>query len=90
MTLYRETPCEHVSAIEHVQDGFDSREPPHNPPNHMCPGGSREMVTINYEAAAQAVKRHLAPLAPTVLDVAWHSAAHQIVNAALGIKPPDV
>ncbi len=51
--LYRETKCEHGYAVEHVQNGFDSRQPPHDPPNHVCPGGSREEVVIDYEAAAK-------------------------------------
>ncbi len=51
MTLWRETLCEHGYAVEHVQDGFDSRQPPHDPPNHVCPGGTRTEVTIDYEAA---------------------------------------
>ncbi len=42
------------------------------------------------EAVFQAIKKHLAPLAPTVLDVAWHDAAVQLTNIALGIEEaPD-
>jgi hypothetical protein len=37
----------------------------------------------NIEAAFDMIKKHLAPLAPTVLDVAWHDAAIEIVAAAL-------
>ncbi len=37
----------------------------------------------NIEAVFQAIKKHLAPLAPSVLDVAWHDAAVELAAAAL-------
>lgn len=44
--LYRETPCEHDLIESHKQasDGM------------WCPGGSREEVTIDYEAAAATIR----------------------------------
>ncbi len=74
--LYRETPCQHGYAVEHVQNGFDSRQPPHDPPNHVCPGGSREEVVIDYEAATQALAiTHVtaAQLARFVVDAALYT-----------------
>ena len=49
MTLYRETPCEHGrvqshGAVPKWAGGTGISE---------CPGGSREEVTIDYEAAAR-------------------------------------
>ena len=65
--LYRETPCQHGYAVEHVQDGFDSRlQPPHDPPNNYCPGGSREEVVIDYEAVADALCRFDNDMGPDV------------------------
>lgn len=51
MSLYRETPCEHgnppgICADGGVFIGEYGREP-------KCPGGSREEVTLDYEAAAR-------------------------------------
>ena len=48
MTLYRETPCEHGYSVAHCLCDYRTVECP-----GWCPGGSREEVTIDYEAAAR-------------------------------------
>ena len=59
-----------------------------------CPGGrpvtdadimARAAELADYEAAVKLTIKHLGTLAPSVLYVAWHSAAHRIVEAALGV-----
>lgn len=50
MTLYRETPCEHGRVERHAgiwPDNLDKF------PTGICPGGSREEVTIDYEMATR-------------------------------------
>ena len=46
MTLYRETRCEH----DYIDPHMVTR-------TQRCPGGSREEVVIDYEAAAQRVAK---------------------------------
>lgn len=74
-TLYRETPCEHGYAVEHAQDG-------HTPIAYVCPGGSREEVTIDYEAAVYGFWDGEASGPPPNDDDLRR--AKQAVNAAFG------
>ena len=79
MTLYWETPCEHGYTRRHLNTGnygdrFDKR----------CPGGPREEVTIDYEAAAGLLStlddipslahpEEVLPFATRVVDAALHT-----------------
>ena len=72
MTLYRETPCEHNAMEPHVWFTTKTRLA------RNCPGGSREEVTIDYEAAAQELMQ-IRPAIP--LDVTFP--VKRIVDAAL-------
>ncbi len=65
--LYRETPCEHGELIPHPTLIHDVDD---------CPGGSREEVTIDYEAA-EAIMLNLRPW-----DAGAEDWAHEIVDAA--------
>ena len=72
MTLYRETPCEHEYVDEHGPfKGVDLIG---------CPGGSREEVTIDYEAAAEIGEQWLGQIgedrtlkARAMVDAALHT-----------------
>ena len=69
MTLYRETPCEHGQIDEHYYPAYHDE-------TMKCPGGFREEVTIDYEAATQALAiTHVtaAQLARFVVDAALHT-----------------
>ncbi len=87
MTLYRETPCEHKGAYDsnaHLIDGM-TRHPLGDPIRFnlggaktfadWCPGGSREEVTIDYEAAKRESRK------PTSGN--YYADARAIVDAAL-------
>lgn len=71
-SLYRETPCEHNLIESHKQssDGM------------WCPGGSREEVTIDYEAATAEVRHLFGRL--WFSDEAWTAFTRQIIDVALG------
>lgn len=56
-----------------------------------CPGGRvptqaeiNALAVPDYDAAINITIKRVGPLAPDVLHVAWHTATHQIVDAALG------
>lgn len=71
MTLYRETSCEHGELEAHQTHLPSMHEGP------VCPGGSREEVTIDYEAAVIAL-----------VQGQGHMAARQakgVVDAALRV-----
>ena len=67
MTLYRETTCDHGYMVKH---------PLHNVFAVGCPGGSREEVTIDYEAALRMAREELE------LNI-YEGEARAIVDAAL-------
>ena len=73
MTLYRETPCEHGYSVAHCLCDHRTVECP-----GWCPGGSREEVTVDYEAAAQELMQ-IRPAIP--VDVTFP--VKRIVDAAL-------
>ena len=89
MTLYRETPCEHGLMDKH--DWYVSRPLQHGDSalagyfDGLCPGGSREEVTINYEAAI-AKHNELYPVPLSARGEAW---VHEIVDAARGITEKE-
>ena len=77
MTLYRETPCEHGRI-----DDCDAITTPTGL-GRYCPGGSREEVTIDYEAAEE---RFIAAraLIPALSMSDTRALAESIIEAALG------
>ena len=81
MTLYRETPCEHGHMNMHDRKTGETIWSDTDPDMKLtCPGGSREEVTINYDAA-EAIMLDL--------HVSWDAGAEEwarkIVNVALGV-----
>ena len=84
MTLYRETPCEHGHMSMHPAE------------DTHCPGGSREEVTVDYEAAAIANHDNDPSYAPPYWDdctddmKTWYRQhSRSIVDAALGVTEAD-
>ncbi len=77
MTLYRETPCEHGYVHSHK----DWYGPGNTEYVARCPGGSREEVTINHEAAARVFE--IAGYRNKGIRILLDSA----VDAALDIEP---
>ncbi len=66
--LYRETKCSH---------GYMARHMPHD--WHVCSGGIRKKVTINYEEAESVLET----LADLHVSIGFRQAARLAVNAAL-------
>ncbi len=75
MTFYRETPCEHGGMSPHIFE-FYTQDRGLETALAECPGGSREVVTIDWEAATQANRGR-------------PDYTRDIVNAALGITEDE-
>lgn len=78
--LVLESPCEHGGMMSHQMPGVDVL----TYGDVRCPGGSRRVVTVDYEAAQSLLDTVIDNLLPAgqnlVIDVV------HIVNAALGLE----
>lgn len=84
MTLYQETPCEHGLLNEH--DWYTSRPLQADSAlvgyfPGLCPGGSREEVTIDYKEFHKALYEWYHSERPMSSDI-----ERQLVDTALGIN----
>ena len=83
MTFYRETPCEHGGMSPHVFE-FYIQDRGLETALAECPGGSRGVVTIDYEAAIEGLigAFDIPPISAKIF-------AHYCVNSALGITEDE-
>ena len=85
--LYRETACEHDYMESHYtcdHVGYQEyNEISHTHQNCQCPGGSREEVTIDYEAAQERMDALLSYFDPDQRVGEIHIESDAIVVAAL-------
>ncbi len=78
MILYRETPCEHNQMRSHLYGEMTLKEFAVGENMLHCSGGSREKVTIDYEAGANAIPDRGQTIAEFRID------AKAAIDAALG------
>ena len=84
MTLYRETPCSGCGGF-----GIYGQHHVNTPRGLLCsgPGGSREEVTIDYEAAGRRLAKKVTGANRAKVSVTSKLAGHwirDVVDAALG------
>ena len=85
-TLFRETPCEHGSMESHYYERKQHSETCNVsacPFCHPCPGGVREEVTIDYEAATEMFREQLARHWGIIWTTSGPDEARAVIDAAL-------
>ena len=82
MTLYRETFCEHGRFASHEVSDYHGHHIQAG--TRMCPGGSREEVTIDHEAFHKALYEWHHSERPMSSDV-----EKELIDAALGVTEEE-